>query len=297
MKHFLEISLLSKTDMESLLQRAFHFKHHKAYPKYPHITVAPLFYENSTRTRVSFELAAQRLHMEVVHLNVQTSSEQKGESILDTIHTLAAMDIQLFIIRHGQDGLPKALAEQCPGIHIVNGGDGMHAHPSQAMLDVMTIFEQKSNIPDLKIAIVGDILHSRVAKSLQCAFSTWGVGELVLVAPPIWQPAKAHYGRITASLEEGLTDADVVICLRVQKERLLADDLYDLQRYRQEYAITTQTLAVAKPDVMIMHPGPMNRGLEIDAQVADGPRSFILQQVQNGVFMRMAILEALVQGF
>ncbi|CAM4399017.1 MAG: Aspartate carbamoyltransferase [Legionella sp.] len=294
MKHFLEISQLSRQQIESLLQRAFFFKQQKNYPSYQQHTVANLFYENSTRTRVSFELAANHLSMPVINLDLQSSSEMKGEVIEDTIKTLAAMGIRHFVIRHQREGLQQSLAQNLgDDVHIINAGDGTHAHPSQALLDMMTILEQKPKLEQLKIAILGNIRHSRVANSFQCMSKALGVGELVLIAPELWQPQTLHYGRVTANIREGLADADVVMCLRVQRERLLADDQMDLEQYRHDFALTQKSLALAKSDVMVMHPGPMNRGIEIDGDVADGARSFILQQVQNGVFTRMAIFDAL----
>ena len=187
------------------------------------------------------------------------------------------------------------LAEKFAGsAHIINAGDGVHAHPSQALLDLMTIMEQKPDLSLLKIAIVGDILHSRVANSLQYVCAKLGVGELTLIAPKIWQPKSVHCGRVTDSLYDGIVDADVVICLRVQSERLSVTEHLDLASYRRDYALTRDSLAYAKKDAMVMHPGPINRGVEIDSDVADGPQSYILQQVTNGVFMRMAILESLI---
>lgn len=296
MKHFLEISQLSSQQIDSLLARALAFKKEGQFPCYSQHTVATLFYENSTRTRVSFELAAQRLGISVINLHLQNSSEAKGEVIEDTVNTLAAMGIDLFVIRHSQDGLQNELAKKMPAsIHLINAGDGQHAHPSQALLDLMTISEKKPDLSRLKIAIVGDLRHSRVANSWQCLGSALKLGELSLVAPKIWQPQKVHYGLLTDSLAEGLADADVVICLRVQQERLAGHEQLDLLSYRQQFALTRDTIRYAKPDAMVMHPGPLNRGVEIDSEVADGPQSFILQQVGNGVFMRMAILEFLIR--
>lgn len=295
MKHFLEISQLSRSAIESLLQRALSFKEQAAYPNYAEHTVANLFYENSTRTRVSFEMAASRLSMRVINLDLQNSSESKGEVIEDTIRTLAAMGITYFVIRHQQDGMQQNLADHLgDGVHIINAGDGTHAHPSQALLDMMTIKSQKKDLSQLKIAVLGNIKHSRVANSFQCISEKLGVGELVLIAPKLWQPQTVHYGRVTNDLHDGLADADVIICLRVQKERLLASDHLDLETYRQHFALTAKSLTWAKPDAMVMHPGPMNRGVEIDSEIANGPQSFILQQVGNGVYARMAILDALV---
>ncbi|QEY52562.1 aspartate carbamoyltransferase catalytic subunit [Legionella longbeachae] len=295
MNHFLEISQLSRQQIESILQRSIYFKRNNNYPCYSSDTVAHLFYENSTRTRVSFELAANRLSMPVVNLDLQSSSESKGEAIEDTVRTLAAMGIQFFVIRHEQEGLQQSLADKIGNlIHIINAGDGTHAHPSQALLDMMTIIEQKPRLDQIKIAILGNIKHSRVANSFQCICAQLGVGELVLVAPELWQPRTLHYGRVTSSLRDGLTDADVVICLRVQRERLLESEHLDLDSFRWNFALTKDRLDYAKPDVMVMHPGPINRGIEIDSEVADGASSFILQQVTNGVFVRMAIFDALI---
>ncbi|MFT4059003.1 MAG: aspartate carbamoyltransferase catalytic subunit [Legionella sp.] len=296
MNHFLDISQLSRQQIEFLIQRAFSFKQSKTYPSLKQYTVANLFYENSTRTRVSFELAANHLSMPMVNLDLQSSSETKGEVIEDTIKTLAAMGINYFVIRHPHNGFPQDLAKKLGDfIHIINAGDGTHAHPSQALLDIMTILEQKPQLNQLKIAVLGNIRHSRVANSFQCISSALGVGELVLIAPERWQPYNVHYGRVTSNLHDGLSDADVVICLRVQHERLLAEDQLDLNMYHQNFALTQKSLRYAKPNVMVLHPGPMNRGVEIDSDVADGECSFILQQVQNGVFARMAIFDALAQ--
>ena len=295
MKHLLDISQLTPVDINRLIQRATELKQRRIYPSYPLITMVNLFYEPSTRTRVSFELAAHHLSMKVVNVSVEQSSESKGEVIEDTINTLSAMGIGLFVIRHKADGMPAWLASRCKAIQLINAGDGQHAHPSQALLDLMTIIEQKPNLSELKIAIVGNLRHSRVAKSLHALFVRMGVGNLTFIAPHSWLPENTQGACVTTSLQEGLTDADVVICLRVQRERLLADESMDLQCFRRDYAITEQSLLFAKPNAMVMHPGPMNRGIEIDSQVADGSQSFILHQVQNGVFMRMAILDSLSQ--
>lgn len=297
MKHFLEISQLSKQEIEALLKRALSFKHQPDYPEHKQHTVAHLFYENSTRTRVSFELAANHLSMPVINLDLQSSSESKGEVIEDTIQTLAAMGIRYFVIRHKENGLQQRVADHLgDSVHIVNAGDGTHAHPSQAILDMMTILEHKPHLDQLKIAVVGNIKHSRVANSFQSICSALRVGELVLVSPDIWKPHRVHFGRITDDLHDGLADADVVMCLRVQHERLLETDHLDLETYRKDFAVTKETLSYAKPDAIVMHPGPLNRGVELDGDVADGPQSVILQQVTNGVFARMAILDALVRN-
>ena len=297
MNHFLEISQLSRQQIETVLQRAIDFKLEPLYPVYAQHTVANLFYENSTRTRVSFEMAANHLSMPVINLDVQNSSENKGEIIADTVKTLAAMGIQYFVVRHKQERLQQELATLLGNsVHIINAGDGTHAHPSQAILDMMTIMEQKLHLDKLKIAVLGNIKHSRVANSFQSICSKLDIGELVLIAPELWQPVNPEYGRVTDNLKEGLADADVVICLRVQRERLLDTEHLDLESYRRDFALTEHSLAYARPDAMVMHPGPINRGVEIDSVVADGEQSFILQQVANGVFARMAIFDSLIQS-
>lgn len=295
MMHFLDINQLSAEDIASLLERASYFKHTGIYPRFDKHRLVTLFYENSTRTRVSFELAAGHLGIPVIHMDKASSSESKGETIVDTLKTLSAMGIRLGVIRHSDDGLPERLA-QIPGLtmQLINAGDGKHAHPSQALLDMMTIKEHKPNTHELTVAIVGNIRHSRVANSLQRLFALVGIKELRLVAPELWLPKSAHFGRTTTCLKEGLNQADVVICLRVQHERLGNDEQFDPSTYRRDYAITTQTMNYAKADAMVMHPGPINRGMEIDSDVANGVQSFILQQVTNGVYMRMAMIEYLL---
>lgn len=294
MQHLLDIHQLKQNEIHQLIQCAMRFKQGMQYPQFPARSLATLFYESSTRTRVSFALAAKHLSLSVVNVDVRTSSESKGEVIDDTFQTLVAMGINYFVIRHQHDGLPARLADQYGDeVHVVNAGDGQHAHPSQALLDCMTIMERKPDLERLKIAIIGDLRHSRVANSFQVLCALMGVGELVMVAPTPWQPSSVHCGRVTASLEDGLENADVVMCLRVQRERLQEADQLDMVQYRNQYALTSKSLTYAKPDAIVMHPGPLNREVEIDSDVADGPQSVILQQVQNGVFMRMAILDAL----
>jgi aspartate carbamoyltransferase catalytic subunit len=294
MQHFLDIQSLSKDTIEALLERAMHFKYLSHFPEHRHCTMANLFYENSTRTRISFEIAAKNLSMRVINVDINNSSESKGESIEDTILNLAAMGVSHFVLRHTTPNLPAELATKCGNkVHIINAGDGQHAHPSQAMLDLMTIVEQKPNLKDLKIVIIGNIKHSRVANSLQTVFKTMGVGKLVLVSPSLWQPQICHYGEGSEDLHQGLQDADVVICLRVQRERLKENEHLDLNYYREHFTLTEKNMLLAKKDAMIMHPGPVNHDVEIATGLVQDKQSFILQQVTNGVFMRMAILEKL----
>lgn len=294
MKHFLGIEELTIEEINHLLSRACAFKQNKCFPNLSTHTLGTLFYENSTRTRISFELAAKKSSMDVVHLNVSTSSVEKGESIEDTIKTLAAMGIDSFVIRHAQNGLPRLLATRLSDCaHLINAGDGTHSHPTQAMLDLMTIFEKKPNLPALKVAILGDILHSRVANSLIHLFSKVGISDLRLIAPPLWQPQSPLVGWVTSSIKEGLQGVDVIICLRVQKERLQDHEFLNTARYHEQFALTEKTLNFAQQDAIILHPGPINRGVEIDSEIADHPQSCILEQVKNGVFMRMAVLDYL----
>ena len=302
MKHFLTIDDLSVDDVHALLNNALYlkktFKEHSKLPDYSKYAAANLFYEPSTRTRISFELAAKRLSINVVNLNILQSSETKGETIQDTIQTIASMGVDLIILRHHQNGFPAMIKNQLTYLttHIINAGDGQNEHPSQAMLDLMTIIEKKPNLHELKIAIVGDVRHSRVANSLQRLFKLIYIKELVLIAPEPWHPEPGYYGNVTSSLEAGLENADVIIVLRIQRERFLEHETVDLEYYRQYYALTTENINMAKTNALIMHPGPINRGVEIDSVVADSSQSEILTQIQNGVYMRMAILEALLHS-
>ena len=297
MKHFLDVGHLSPDAAMALITRGLWLKQATSYPSYPRKTLANLFYEASTRTRTSFELAAKNLNLSVVNVDIQRSSECKGEVSDDTLKILAAMGVHLVVIRHAEEGLPQALAMRAPpSLQVINAGDGAHAHPTQAMLDMMTLVERKPCFPDLKIAIVGDIRHSRVANSFQAMCQLLHVRDLVFVAPTQWLPMQTIYGRATTSLEDGLTDADVVMTLRAQRERLADCDQVNLDDYRHDYAITQHAMMHAQPDAIVMHPGPLNRGIEIDSEVADGPQSCIWEQVRNGVFMRMAIVEYLLEA-
>jgi aspartate carbamoyltransferase catalytic subunit len=301
-KHFLDVDQLSSSMVLELIERALFFKlssqnQAPSYPTYPGVVLLQVFYENSTRTQLSFDLAAKNLGLTVLSLDPKRSSESKGEAMQDMCQTFAAMGVRLMVIRHPEDGALQQLSRVIPeSLQLVNAGDGMHAHPTQAMLDMMTIIEHKLKPQDIKIAVVGDIRHSRVAQSLQCLCRVLQVGELALIGPEAWLPKNIIYGEATSSLQKGLDQADVVMTLRVQHERFSDDEACDLLAYRENYAITSSSLLYAKPGARVMHPGPINRGVEIDSDVADGPQSCILQQVQNGVFMRMAILEWLIRA-
>ncbi len=262
-------------------------------------SVFNLFFENSTRTRTTFEIAAKRLSADVMNLNVQASSASKGESLLDTIDNLAAMKADMFVVRHGQSGAPYQIAKHinkvAPHIRIMNAGDGRHAHPTQALLDAFTIRHFKGDFHHLRVAIVGDILHSRVARSNIHALTTLGVPEIRAIAPLTLLPAglKEMGLHVYTDLVEGLRDVDVIIMLRLQNERMRGAMLPSTQEYFKHYGLTMSKLCVAKPDAIVMHPGPMNRGVEIDSAVADGVQSVILSQVTFGIAVRMAVMSML----
>jgi aspartate carbamoyltransferase catalytic subunit len=262
-------------------------------------TVVNLFFENSTRTRTTFELAAKRLSADVINLNIETSATSKGESLLDTLQNLEAMQSDMFIVRHADSGAPHFIAEHCtPNVAIINAGDGRHAHPTQAMLDMLTIRRHKNTFEGLNVAIVGDILHSRVARSQIHALNTLGVNEVRLIGPKTLVPEyfKEMGAKIYHELENGLEDVDVIIMLRLQKERMQGALLPSESEFYRLYGLTQTSLSWAKPDAIVMHPGPINRGVEISSEVADGEHSVILNQVTNGIAVRMAILSMTMSG-
>jgi len=265
-------------------------------------SVFNLFFENSTRTRTTFEIAAKRLSADVVNLNVQASSTAKGESLLDTIDNLAAMKADMFVVRHGQSGAPTLIAKHinkvAPHIRVMNAGDGRHAHPTQALLDAFTIRHFKGDFQHLRVAIVGDILHSRVARSNIHALTTLGVPEIRAIGPRTLLPSglKELGLQVYTDLSEGLRDVDVILTLRLQNERMRGAMLPSTQEYFNNHGLTVDRLPVAKPDAIVMHPGPMNRGVEIDSAVADGSQSVILSQVTFGIAVRMAVMSMLAEA-
>lgn len=262
-------------------------------------TVVNLFFEPSTRTRTSFELAATRLSADVVNFDVAASSTKKGETLLDTLRTLEAMRCDLFVVRHMQNGTPEYLARQAaPGVVIVNGGDGNHAHPTQGLLDAFTIRQHKPDVSELVVTIIGDILHSRVARSDIHALKLLGVREIRLAGPAALLPSDvAGSGcRIVSSIEDAVTGADVIIMLRLQKERMQAALIDSDEVYARQWGLNDARLKFAKADAIVMHPGPINRGVEITDSVADGPQSVIFQQVANGVAVRMAVMARLLRA-
>jgi aspartate carbamoyltransferase catalytic subunit len=261
-------------------------------------TVVNLFFEASTRTRTTFELAAKRLAADVVNLQVGSSSTSKGETLLDTLKSLEAMQVDMFVIRHEASGAAHFFANHAaPGVAVLNAGDGRHAHPTQALLDMFTIRRHKPDFSSLRVAIVGDALHSRVARSDIHALRTLGAREIRVVAPRPLVPAGIEQMGVTVynQLEPGLEDVDVVILLRLQKERMLGAFLPSTGEFHRDFGLSRERLARLKPDVLVMHPGPINRGVEIEGDVAYGERSVILEQVAHGVAVRMAVM-AMILG-
>lgn len=262
-------------------------------------TVANLFFEPSTRTRASFDLAGKRLGADVLNLDVNTSSRKKGESILDMIYTLEAMQVDVMVVRDASAGVPAYIASHVlDHVSILNAGEADVSHPTQGLLDLLTIRQHKNSFENLKVAIVGDIRHSRVAMSVCQGLATLGVGELRLISPPVLAPDPETMpgARIIDNLEQGLADADVVMALRIQRERIgNLDGIPAIDEYFANYGISQERLKIAAPDVIVMHPGPMNRGIEIESAVADGSCSVITQQVTNGVAVRMAVLDRVSQ--
>ncbi len=259
-------------------------------------SVFNVFFENSTRTRTTFEIAAKRLSADVVNLNIGSSSTSKGETLLDTVDNLCAMHADMFVVRHAQSGAAHFIARHvAPEIHVINAGDGRHAHPTQALLDMFTIRHYKKEFHNLRVAIVGDMLHSRVARSQIHALTTLGVPEVRVIAPKTLLPAMVeNLGvQVYHDMAQGLRDVDVVLMLRLQNERMQGAALPSAQEYFKYYGLTEEKLANARPDAIVMHPGPMNRGIEIDSSVADGPRSVIMSQVTFGIAIRMAVMSIL----
>ncbi|MDT8438333.1 MAG: aspartate carbamoyltransferase catalytic subunit [Wenzhouxiangellaceae bacterium] len=296
MKHdLLTIEQLDDTTIRSLIDRTLALAN-GAPPAARSGRVATLFFENSTRTRISFELAARRLGLEVVHVDHSRSSASKGESLIDTARTLAAMDISTIVLRHPDDHVAEQLAEALgnDGPAIINGGDGCHAHPSQALLDAAVIERRRLKWPELTVLLVGDIRHSRVARSDIALFLRLGVAELRVAGPPellpdaLPEPVR-HFDR----LDDALEGSDVVMCLRIQRERIKASGYPDGERYHADWGLTLQR-GERLDQALIMHPGPVNRGVEIAGELVDGPRSLINEQVRTGVHLRTALFEWMI---
>ena len=298
LKHFLTTEGLPPELLTEILDFAESFAGvgTRAVKKVPLLrgkTIVNLFFEASTRTRTTFELAAKRLSADVLNLNISTSATSKGESLQDTLHTLEAMHCDMFIVRHANSGAALFIARQvAPEISVINAGDGRHAHPTQAMLDMFTIRRHKPDFQSLRVAIVGDVLHSRVARSDIHALKTLGVNEVRVIGPRTLMPAEVESLGVSVShdMQEGLDGVDVIIMLRLQRERMQGALLPSEHEYFNTYGLTAQRLRAARPDAIVMHPGPINRGVEIDSRVADGDRSVILQQVSHGIAVRMAVM-------
>ncbi|BCM25735.1 aspartate carbamoyltransferase catalytic subunit [Methyloradius palustris] len=301
LKHLLSIEGLPRNILNQILDTAESFvgvaeREVKKVPLLRGKTVCNIFFENSTRTRTTFEIAAKRLSADVINLNVNTSSQSKGETILDTIDNLIAMHADMFVVRHAQSGAAHFIARHVgPHINVINAGDGRHAHPTQGLLDVFTVRHYKPDMHNLRVAIVGDVLHSRVARSEIHALTTLGVPEVRVIAPKTLLPQHVEKlgVHVYHDMREGLKDVDVVMMLRLQNERMNGALLPSAQEYFKCYGLTQEKLDYAKPDAIVMHPGPMNRGVEIDSAVADGNQSVILPQVTYGIAVRMAVMSIL----
>jgi aspartate carbamoyltransferase catalytic subunit len=304
LRHLLSIEGLPKKILNQILDTAESFvgvaeREVKKVPLLRGKTVCNLFFENSTRTRTTFEIAAKRLSADVISLNVNTSSQSKGETILDTVDNLIAMHADMFVVRHSQSGAAHFIAKHVPDhIHVINAGDGRHSHPTQGLLDMFTIRRYKPDLHNLRVAIVGDVLHSRVARSEIHALTTLGVPEVRVIAPKTLLPTQVEKlgVHVFHDMKAGLKDVDVVMMLRLQNERMNGAMLPSAQEYFKTYGLTQDKLNLAKPDAIVLHPGPMNRGVEIDSSVADGAQSVILPQVTYGIAIRMAVMAMLAGG-
>jgi aspartate carbamoyltransferase catalytic subunit len=299
-RHLLSIADLGADGIQDVLRLTDSFVEvsERAIPKVPALrgkTVVSLFFEDSTRTRLSFETAAKRLSADTMNFSVSTSSVKKGESLRDTVETIEAMGVDAMVVRHSGAGVPWQVAAWSRGVSVINAGDGWHEHPTQALLDCYTIRQQRQSLEGLRIAIVGDIRHSRVARSDVLAFSALG-GSVTLVAPPtLLPPSLAGWpAEVSHDFEDVLPKCDVVYLLRLQRERMQEALLPSLREYTATYGLTTARARLLKDDALIMHPGPVNRGVEIAAEVADRPNSVITRQVANGVAVRMAVLFLLI---
>ncbi len=304
LKHFISLEPLSSELILELLDEAesyidFATRDIKKVPLLRGKTIVNLFFEPSTRTRTTFEIAAKRLSADVINMQSSSMSTTKGETILDTVKTLQAMHVDTFVVRHSLSGAATLLAHHAPQpVHIINAGDGRHSHPTQALLDMLTIRQQKKEIKNLTVAIVGDILHSRVARSDITALRKLGAKEIRVISPRTLIPTGIETlgVKIYTDMDQGLKNVDVIIMLRLQLERMDGQLIPSGREYFQCYGLTENRVQLAKPDVLVMHPGPMNRGLEIASSVADGKNSVILPQVSNGIAVRMAVIAKIMRG-
>ena len=304
LKHFITIEGLSKETLTKILDTAHSFINDQNQLVTNNLlegrTVMNLFFENSTRTRTTFEAAAKRLSANVLNIDIARSSTSKGETLRDTLWNLEAMAADIFVVRHSSSGAAHFIAQTvCPHVAIINAGDGRHAHPTQAMLDMLTIRrETQKPFEELSVAIIGDIKHSRVARSDVAALQTLGCKDIRLIGPNTLLPVGFDdYGvRMFNKMDDGVADCDVIIALRIQNERIESPALSSQLEFYKMYGLDERRLALAKPNCIVMHPGPMNRGVEIASSIADGPQSVILHQVTNGIAVRMAVLALSMQG-
>ena len=304
LRHLLTLKGLGREHIRRILDEAEEFLSPQGHPgvrtqALAGRTVANLFYEASTRTRASFDLAAKRLGADVLNLDVNMSSRKKGESILDTIYTLQAMQVDVFVVRDASAGVPAYIARNVQDhVSILNAGEAEVSHPTQGLLDLLTMRQHKPNFEELTVTIVGDIAHSRVARSAAQGLAIMGVGELRLVSPKALAPNPDDMpgAKILHRLDDGLRDADIVMALRIQRERIGSlEGIPGIDEYFANYGISQERMKLAKPDAIVMHPGPMNRGIEIESSLADSPQSVVTNQVTNGVAIRMAILNAVTK--
>lgn len=307
-RHFLGVEGLNRTQLENIIDKAMgYFDKEGRLINTDELvgkTVMNLFFENSTRTRTTFEAAQKRLGANVLNLDIARSSTNKGETLRDTLWNLEAMSADMFVVRHSASGAAHFMASHVtPNVAIINGGDGWHAHPTQAMLDMLTIHKElclrdNKSFDELSVAIIGDIKHSRVARSNISALTTLGVKDIRVIAPKTLLPKGiGRYGvRVFEDIDKGVADVDVIIGLRIQNERIGSPLLPSTSEYFKMYGITDSRVALAKPSALVMHPGPMNRGVEIASSVADGEQSVILKQVNNGIAVRMAVMALAMRG-
>jgi len=304
LQHFLSIEGLNKGLITEILDTAESFadiseQNVKKIPLLRGKTIVNLFFENSTRTRATFELAAARLSADVLSMNIATSATSKGESLLDTIRNLEAMQVDMFVVRHSLSGAAHFIAQHAAKhVSVINAGDGQHEHPTQAMLDMFTIRRVKKQFSGLRVAIVGDILHSRVARSQIYALNILGAEEVRVIAPKTLLPAQVESLGVSVfnDLTTGLNNVDVIIMLRLQKERMSSALLPSEREYFKCFGLSEDRLKIANKDAIVMHPGPINRGVEISSSVADGSQSVILQQVRNGIAVRMAVMSMAIKS-
>ena len=298
LRHLITLDGLSRDTLSNLLERAESYRRVPGQPAYEGrelagMTLANLFFEPSTRTRASFDLASRRMGAHVLNFEMGSSSRVKGETMLDTIYTLEAMNTDLFVIRDNEPGMPEFLIDHvAPHVSVISAGEAHLSHPTQGLLDVLTIRTHKRRFAGLKVAIVGDIRHSRVARSTGTALATLGCSDIRLVAPEALLPAEDEFrgAQRFTRIEDGIAHADVIVMLRIQKERMAQAASLDDAAYFRDFGLTAARVKLASPSVLVMHPGPMNRGVEIASEVADGPRSVIREQVNSGVAVRMAVL-------